>query len=305
MCVLCEKESDRVPIGRGLSVLYLNVTPSMAAKILGEHNKGNRTIKPKQVDRLASDITGGRWQSDMPDMCGLDTSMHIISAQHRLSAVIKAGKSAGIWFLFGLPQSSRGVTDQAVTYSTGDALRRHGVEQYANLMATTLKAVVAWKMGMVPNSGSKPSRVNLSKSWLEQEIDNHPKLLASVKWAMTNKSEFRSIPTSNLAFGHYITTRYASKKYGPEFWDGLLNAGHLEAGDPRRAMMRMFEKVNLDKVDSKVNGIYIFGIIKAWNLWIEDRQLKQMTYKQTETLRGGALKVERFVPIPELAICDE
>lgn len=301
MCVLCDKEKSRKAIGRNLSVMYLEVTPSQAVKILDDHNKANRVMKPTQVQRLASDIDEGRWQPDMPDMCGFDTSMNIVSAQHRLSAIVRAGKSAGIWFMFGLPEESRSVTDQAVVWSMADMVRKNGVEQYATMTATTLKSVVVWRLRLMRNASVKPSRINISKSKLAEELVNHPYLVESVRWANVNRGSIKYIPTSGLAFGHYILTQYGCKPHGQEFWNDCLVPGRLDTGDPRRAMLNMFERVHNDRVDNKVQGIYVYGIIKAWNLWVDGKSLQKMNYKSTH--ESGNMRYEKFEQMPQLTQC--
>lgn len=299
MCNLCDRESEWISID-GLFAVKLTVTPSMAAKILGEHNKNNRSVKSAQVERLAEDITEGRWQPDVPDFIGFDTSMTLVSGQHRLLAILKAERSVPLRFVFGLPSNSRDAEGAAIARTMADMAGANGVDRYPAVYGRAHRMVVVWDLGKIISANCKPSRVNLSKSKISARMSDYPALKDSVQWTMDNRRTFKGIPSANIAFGHYLLlNRTNASEKALEFWQGCLNRRKLADGDPRVAMLDLFDRVARSGSDSKVQGIYIYGIVKAWNMWVAGDLAKQFTYKRRKSRDGVDTIV--FNDIPALA----
>jgi hypothetical protein len=70
----------------------MDVTPEMASKWLRENNENNRGIKTQVVKKYARDLLDGNWR--VTHQCiAFDARGMLVDGQHRLSAIVLAGKS--------------------------------------------------------------------------------------------------------------------------------------------------------------------------------------------------------------------
>lgn len=138
------------------------ISPEMAQQLLS-NNEANRNIKPRQVDRMARDILGDRWQVN-GDAIRIATDGTLIDGQHRLSAVVAANRPITTMIVSELPSSVRDTIDSGAKRSMGDRLTMQGYGYASQLAAAaTQMASLAYNQ----------SRQMASHSELKQIIDNH------------------------------------------------------------------------------------------------------------------------------------
>lgn len=80
------------------------ITPEIAGKYL-ETSTGNRAIKEVMLRELVSDLKEGRWRVT-PEGISFDESGHLRDGHHRMHAIIKAGVSAYLFVVRGVPSSA-------------------------------------------------------------------------------------------------------------------------------------------------------------------------------------------------------
>lgn len=76
----------------GLSFEIVTVTPAQAKLWLGENHEDNRGLNKHRVNMYARDMVDGKWMVTHQSIC-FDQNGKLIDGQHRLNAVIVAGKA--------------------------------------------------------------------------------------------------------------------------------------------------------------------------------------------------------------------
>lgn len=90
----------------------VSITPELATQWL-ENNPLNRDIRDEHVQRLAHDIVVGQWVVNGDTVKRTSTGM-LLDGQHRLWAVIEAGKAADMFVIDGIPEDAFHTIDTGV-----------------------------------------------------------------------------------------------------------------------------------------------------------------------------------------------
>lgn len=107
------------------------ITPEIAKRLL-ESNEKNRKINPERVMKYANDMKRGMWSA--ATMLIVDEDGHLIDANHRLNAVIKADTPVQMVVFSGLEKKYLPFIDTGRPRSAGDMLAfMDGVEGVGGL----------------------------------------------------------------------------------------------------------------------------------------------------------------------------
>ena len=79
------------------------ISPALAKQWL-EHNRGNRSVNRSKVKQMARDIKEGHWDSTHQGIA-IAADGTLIDGQHRLLAIVEAGKSVKMNVTFNAPKS--------------------------------------------------------------------------------------------------------------------------------------------------------------------------------------------------------
>lgn len=118
-----------------MKIEEIDMTPALAAKLL-EQNTLNRLLSPARVNTLADAIDRGGWLIDAnPVKIGDDGT--VIDGQHRLHAIVKAGKKVRCLIARDVPSTARMSVDTGRPRSFADYLRLNGVTSATDVAAIT------------------------------------------------------------------------------------------------------------------------------------------------------------------------
>lgn len=117
----------------GQSAVIVNVTPELALHWL-QRNGRNRNVRRVQVAKWAAEISRGAWVLN-GESIKFATSGDLLDGQHRLMAIVKAGRAIDTWVVFGLPDSAQDVMDGGKQRSAADVLSIGGHKSSAALAA--------------------------------------------------------------------------------------------------------------------------------------------------------------------------
>lgn len=248
----------------------MTLTPKKAEKYL-EMNTENRPLKQSHVDFLASEILNGNWKCNGESIKVGKT--RLIDGQHRLHAVIAAGKSIKTTVMTGLDDDCFDTVDTGINRTGGDILSLQG-EISAIMLAALLKTLgryydYDWK---------KPPR--LSNTELEKLLDRFPDARAVV-----THSDLKApglIPPRVIHFCYYIFKR-KNKEQALDFMTKLCHGNDLNARSPIMAVRNRI-------MDSKLKGtkyhpdLLIALIFKAWNLYRDGKTATRLAIKQGDPL---------------------
>jgi hypothetical protein len=118
----------------GVSSRWIDVDPGQAAHWL-QNNFVNRPLSQDVVDAYARDMVLGNWVQTHQGVAFNDLD-HLIDGQHRLSAIVKSGRTVRMMVTFGLPSKIKGkemttmdAVDRGKQRSVADQLKiQHGMK---------------------------------------------------------------------------------------------------------------------------------------------------------------------------------
>jgi hypothetical protein len=257
--------------GNKISAEIKEITPGLAAAML-EKNKNNRPLKSKTIDRLSTAITRGEWKINGETIV-FDTEGFLMDGQHRLNAIIKAGRSVHAIIIYGIRNDGFDTIDTGRIRSSGDVLAIKG-ETHVNSLGATLKHVYQYYnfKNIAGCAEMAPTHVQL-----EKELENHPCVRDSV--LLASKGLGSGFPiTSAVSFAHYVFARLNLMEANV-FMDKLIYGLDLHGGEPvvplRNRLMSRNERLTAREK--------IALMIKAWNHTRRGRSVKQVKWdKQRE-----------------------
>jgi hypothetical protein len=116
----------RIPVASKKLITTLEtITPGVAAAYL-EQNTTNRRMRYQWRDMLASAITEGRWRLTHQGIA-FNCDGTLIDGQHRLAAIVKAGKPVQMYVTRGMPKDALYAIDQGKGRSVVDVAGPVGV----------------------------------------------------------------------------------------------------------------------------------------------------------------------------------
>lgn len=173
------------------------VTPQKAGRWLKSNTK-NRDVREAHVERLASDMSAGRWMVTHQGVA-FNCDGTLLDGQHRLLAVVKSGTSQWMCVTNGLPASSVAAIDDHQKRSIGDSLKIvHGVT------APNINRACAAASWMAPGIGvartpSKVSRQQQSQTYFEHE--------KAINWAIA------AFPTAKAGLCRAVVLAVIARAY--------------------------------------------------------------------------------------------
>lgn len=197
----------------------------MATTLL-EHNKLNRPLRQRHVERIAAQIIGGHWKFN-GDTIKLASSGDVLDGQHRLWAVIEAK----------LPIETIVVRDiEADAFSTIDTLRAPrsgadvlalaGLSRYRGIASMALTWLIRYQRGTIERFRDPENRVENAD--IEVAFAENPQIIRAVERC----AKFRGIVnTSTLSFVYYITVN-RDEVLAEQMLDTLRNPAGVPIDDP-------------------------------------------------------------------------
>jgi hypothetical protein len=252
-----------------MNVKLTTVTPEWAEETLIK-NIGNRPLNIKHVDKLAKEMTEGRWKVNGDTIC-LNGS-RVIDGQHRLHAVVQSGITIETLVVEGLPTNVFDTKDVGKRRSAGDTLGVAG-EQNGCRLAAALVLIDKYFTGRVDKS------VSYSNTEMEELLVKYPESRQSLQTSMGTKG---LIPPSVLDACHYLFSR-KDPVLADQFVDKVLQGTSLTAGSPWYVLRERLVNNSMSK--AKLKKAYLMALcIKAWNNARSGTTLKLLKFSQ----EGGA-----------------
>lgn len=251
---------------------WVDVTPGLAAAILSEGSP-NRNIRRIDVLRYAEDIKQGRWVAT-GEAIKFDQDNLLLDGQHRLSAIVEAGMTVPMLFVYDIPRASQDVMDSGRKRSLADQLTMRG-QTNCNRLAAGIKAAYFIETYGKPRNAGYASMVTLL-DWFE----SNPDITESI--APTRKALQPPVKyPGGLAIGlHYLMARMAREE-ADLFWHMIGFGNHAIEAQPILYLRELMMKVsaatgNGRTLEANHRAAYT---IKAWNAWLMGTEIKQFKYR--------------------------
>ena len=251
------------------------LTSDMSQSLLEGQFKGEqqRKLSENHIIRYADAISRDLWLFDaMP--IRVDWFGRMFDGQHRCLAVLRTNKSMKVLIVYGLDPEVYKVCDRGKPRTFGDALRRNG-ELYYRELASALMMLLEYKDSRAGNysGGSKFSSLTQTQDILKL-LEENPNLRISAKRVMP--ARFVISPSIGTFLHHLFSQK--DEKQANVFFDKLANGEGFKVRDPIGVLR---DRLLFNKSEPiKMNREYKIAIvIKAWNIFRQDGQIKKLLWK--------------------------
>lgn len=248
------------------------ITPDLAAQWL-EANYRNRPLRERGSDAYGRDAEGGKWVLT-GDTIKFDWFGRLVDGQHRLTAVVKSGRSIESLVVWGVDPEARKFTDTGMARLFRDVLLMDGVE-HSDILAPAVRRVALW------NNGERVDfkRDKVTPAEHEETLEKHPELIHCVQFAASLTLNGIRVSRSLLAFMYWVLL-HANPEEAEEFMTRVGTGANLPDGDP---ILRLRTWVSeYGRRDRRFDIEFVWKAAVTWNAWMEGRTLKKV-----QLPRGG------------------
>ena len=272
-----------VRLDQQLTASFEIIAPDMAEAWLGK-NIGNRNIRSAKVATIARDITAGDF-AITGEAIKFDWNGRLIDGQHRLHAVMVAGRPITSLVVRGLAPGVQAVLDVGAKRSAADALRMRGSASNNMILAASIRQLLAWERGQLVSAASNVPEPTHSEvmEWYKAHADD----IESCGAAARGWYKALRLWPGTLTTAIYLTSMadpQASHRFFKDMADLSLNPG----ADPRRDLMKRLREAD-DRNERMHQSRQLFYVLQTWNAW--RRGLKRADLSE---VRNGKTR-----PIPE------
>jgi hypothetical protein len=255
----------------GMFVEFTTITPALAELMLG-NNPDNRKLSQRLVQALASDMKGGRWQSN-GEAIVIAATGELNDGQHRLNACVLSGCNFDSVVVFGASRESRTTLDQGKRRTPGDVLAISG---YVDTNHLAHAARIVFQMKNFKRISKAPEVAPTAAQTLET-VEENPRLIESLPMGRrAGKAKLGSIGTFT---GLHYVCRMKSATATEEFFEVLTSAlGFKGKTDPIYLLhKRLVEGDRLRETERAAL------LVKAWNAWRTKDSIRQLKFVPGES----------------------
>ncbi|MGA1540748.1 MAG: hypothetical protein ACO39C_10040, partial [Chthoniobacterales bacterium] len=264
----------RQSVALGVQTEIHRLTPTLAEYLLDATNDGNRHVRPNSVSAYAKDIAAGRWRFN-GEALKVSREGKLNDGQHRCHAVIEAGQSIEVLWIFGLPRDTRETLDQGATRTAGDYLKMTG-QPYAKNSPTVARLVIMIKASGAAHGARKHQP---TKRQVVDYVTAHPEITE----ACSRINMARARPVGGhaiLAAAYCLISEVGEQDTVDDFFNRLLTGENLPARHPILVCRnRLIEMVaNRERPTKRIECIF-----RGWNNFRSDRRIRSIA------ISGGIL----------------
>jgi hypothetical protein len=197
------------------------VTPEMAAKWLHPKiNRDNRVVRDNHVEYLAQEILAGKWQVTHQGIAfGKDG--RLIDGQHRLNAIVRAGKAVQCMVSTGLEDEAYKVVDCGAARVVADRIHlvNNTNQNHVICSAITayLRATLRRSMGRTAVSEVEDEFLTRAESW---------------QWVGAELSSVASKMRLAAVLASFAVYHFVKPEKAAEFLSGYLSGSNLDELSP-------------------------------------------------------------------------
>lgn len=276
---LCGTDDQRAMMAAVYCNVYVSIThvsPELAKEWLGFNTK-NRRLDKRNVSHLCDAITQGEWYMNGEAIIFSDDG-RLLNGQHRLWAIIMAGKGADAMIVRGVDREAFRTLDSGRVRRAGEVLAMDG-EKNSNKVAAAVQALLAFVDGGGKFYGGSCSYGRkATPSACQRILERHPGIRDSVR--EVNRNCLYS--SQHAATLHYLFSR-VDKSVAADFVD-VLAVGHPDLGRP---FVVFRESLVRSPIRSENRVAYAAKAIKAFNAELSGERPKMFKYLAAQVDSNG------------------
>jgi len=252
-----------------LGVEICEITPDRARDLLQNHPI-NRNAAAAVISRYARDMAAGRWQVNGQTI-KITAEGRLIDGQHRLKACMEAKRPFPAIIVRNVSEDAFDTFDLGAKKSYHIVLSERG-ETNTTTLAAALKWLWLYERDRLTVRTDQPTPAEL-----DDTLQRHPEIRHSLEYV--NKLRAVIAPAIGIAL-HYLCSRKGGE-HADEFFDRLSDGIGLSGDSPiyilRERLIRERGAARRS-VASEVERIV--WIIKAWNAWITNQPLRNISWRR-------------------------
>lgn len=257
--------------------LMVSITPELAAKILADHNEGNRNIFPTAVERYVGLIARGAWVAETESI-DFDNDGNLIDGQNRLTAIVQAGHAVDNVVRWGVDQRARMTKDMGVARVPAHGLAIRGFKNVSALAAIA-KLAYHYENSRLASINAPDSQIGHDE--LANFIVANPGLEDAASFISSAHvcTRLRLLPTSIGGFIYYFAAKTRTPDAARAFFERLASADDTS---PRSVTRILRERLHHNRHTSKAklpNKELIALCIKTWNAYATKRPVGTLRWR--------------------------
>lgn len=242
-----------------MKVTIETISPQDAEQLL-KSNVNNRKVRKTRVALYAKQIENGQWQST-GEAIKISKTGRLLDGQHRLHAVVQAGKPVQFLVIRDLEDDVFKVLDSGLTRGASDVVRALGV-----VSATDVGAVV--RAYLVVSANLNPANTNamslITRTDIADYVSDHQQLVSETVCVARNTKNAVGGSTTGWGVLRLVIADEFSLTEADEFIDSVVSGAGFTAGDPRLALRNWLSRNTKVVSSGNPSAIHIGTYLKAF-----------------------------------------
>lgn len=261
---------------------YMDVTPEMALDWL-TRNESNRTLRIYKVNDYVRDINSGHWTYSNDGIC-LAEDGRLLNGQHRLNAILEAGKPATLLVIKNMPPQAMVAMDRGTVRTTADLLKLDGYTN-SNLLGAITKLVIVIESGRI-YADSKSWRATDSE--ITEFIDQNPIVEHIASYVSTVKAHVDCAP-SVLGAVYWLIQEVNGTSLAEFYLDQLATRENEPSGSAVLAVDSRLRSIRRDR-SSYPRRDFVRLLVRGWNHYATDSRVTTLTMSTRSEFRLPPVK---------------
>lgn len=253
-----------------------SITPKEAETMLRK-NIVNRPVREQKVKQYMRDMLNGRWNEESGETIIIDKEGNLVDGQHRLTAVLKSGKTLKWLVVRGVEPKVQRTINTGAPRSVSDQL--HIEQGYSNaaLLAAIARNVYRIEHDMMAGG------TTISTEEILDTIERHPELAHSTEIAAGSRGgrSLTPIAPNVLGAGHWMIREVNGQGEADMFIWRVINLQREREGSPVLALARRCNEIKRQQ-QRVPHRWFLSMLIKTWNYDVEGKSvMKISTYSKS------------------------
>lgn len=253
----------------------VTITPALATDILNHNVANNRALSERRVAQFARDMNAGRWGLNGETII-VAKSGKLLDGQHRLWACIEADTAFETLMVEGVDDDVLLTIDQGKSRSYSDVLRIRG-GNYNTAIASALRWWYWYESGSVT---TQYKGLIITAADLEGVAGRHPEL-SEVASIVASRVKVIRLMGQGVGVFAYAGMHLQDSDAALQFLSGLDGGTGLTVTSPIYQLRERLIQNKASRAKLPITDVAAY-IIKAWNLWINGKTVKQLTFKGSQ-----------------------
>lgn len=257
---------------------FETITPAKAQSLLEKSDFRNRILNKATVSRYAYAMQNGKWKANGEGII-MNCNGAVINGQHRLHAIIKAGKPVGMLVVKGVSIDAFDTMDTGRKRTNGDVLGIAGYQDRTTL-AAALVVLHSYKTAGVFGKTDVSSRHLLRSACppILEMAEMYPDLCESIHFVNGYRKGNEDLaPVSLTSVLHYLFNEKDSECCDA-FFEAFISGTTSGQGCPVKALIQAYRapmvKASLNS-STEVKAAYW---IKAWNAYVQGKKINKILW---------------------------